>query len=233
MLADGLSKETNPPTYYLLLRGWISLFGDSEAALRLLSAAISILCAPVIYLLGRDLGGKSWGLTGALLFALCPASWYFAQETRVYALFMLASTVALWAAAVYQRDSRSVKATAFYLLSATLCLYLHVTGLLLVVACCVAVWLYLLSNGAGTRQARFHWMALNGIVLLLGLPYFLHVLTASHTGIIDYMPPAGIHQLVYCVSLVVSGMVTPYPWPAFLLAAALWVTLAVSLWRQP
>jgi uncharacterized membrane protein len=233
VLSDGLSKETNPPTYYLLLHGWISLFGDSEVALRSLSAAISILCVPVTYLLGRELGGKSWGLAGALLFALCPASLYFAQETRVYALFMLVSTVVLWSAAVYQRDARSVKATAFYLLSATLCLYLHVTGLLLVLACSGAIWLYLISNGETARQARFKWMVLNGIVLLLGLPYFLHVLTASHTGIIDYMPPAGIHQLVYCISLVASGMVTPYPWPAFLLAVALWVTLAVSLWLQP
>jgi mannosyltransferase len=233
VLTDGLSTETNPPTYYLLLRGWMSLFGDSEVALRSLSAAASILCVPATYLLGRELGGKSRGLASALLFALCPASLYFAQETRVYALFMLASTVVLWAAAVYQRDSRSVKAMAFYLLSATLCLYLHATGLLLVVACGGAVWLYLLSNGVSTRQARFHWMVLNGVVLLLGLPYFLHVFTASHTGIIDYMPPAGIHQFVYCASLVVSGMVTPYPWPAFLLAAALFLTLAVSLWLKP
>jgi uncharacterized membrane protein len=232
VLTDGLSRETNPPTYYLLLRGWMSLFGDSEAALRSLSAVASILCVPVTYLLGRELGGKSRGLAGALLIAICPASLYFAQETRVYALFMLASTGVLWAAAMYQRDSRSVKARAFYLLSATLCLYLHVTGLLLVVACGIAVWLYLLSDGS-TRQARFRWMVLNGFVLLLGLPYFLHVFTASHTGIIDYMPPAGIHQLVYCVSLVVSGMVTPYPWPAFLLAAALFLTLAFSLWSQP
>jgi uncharacterized membrane protein len=201
--------------------------------LRSLSAAASILCVPVTFLLGRELGGKSRGLAGALLFALCPASLYFAQETRAYALFMLVSTVVLWAAAVYQRDSRSVKATAFYLLSATLCLYLHATGLLLVVACGGAVWLYLLSNGVSTRQARFHWMVLNGFVLLLGSPYFLHVFTASHTGIINYMPPAGIHQLVYCASLVVSGMVTPYPWPAFLLAAALFLTLAVSLWLKP
>jgi mannosyltransferase len=233
VLTNGLSTETNPPTYYLLLHGWMSLFGDGEVALRSLSAAASILCVPATYLLGRELGGKSRGLAGALLFALCPASLYFAQETRVYALFMLASTVVLWAAAVYQRDSRSLKATAFYLLSATLCLYLHATGLLLVVACGGAVWLYLLSNGVSTRQARFHWMVLNGFVLLLGLPYFLHVFTASHTGIIDYMPPVGIHQFVYCASLVVSGMVTPYPWPAFLLAAALFLTLAVSLWLQP
>jgi uncharacterized membrane protein len=233
VLTDGLSRETNPPTYYLLLRGWMALFGDGEAALRSLSAAASILCIPVTYLLGRELGGKLRGLAGALLFALCPASLYFAQETRVYALFMLAATVVLWAAAMYQRDSRSVKAAAVYVLSATLCLYLHATGLLLVVACWGAVWLYLLSNGASTRQARFQWMVLNGFVLLLGLPYFLHVFTASHTGIINYMPPAGIHQFVYCASLVVSGMVTPYPWPGFLLAAALFLTLAVSLWLQP
>jgi 4-amino-4-deoxy-L-arabinose transferase-like glycosyltransferase len=233
VLTDGLSRETNPPTYYLLLRGWIALFGDGEAALRSLSAAASILCIPVTYLLGRELSGKSRGLAGALLFALCPASLYFAQETRVYALFMFAATVLLWASALYQRDPRSVKATTLYFLSATLCLYLHATGLLLVVACWGAVWLYFLSNGASTRQARFKWMVLNGFVLLLGLPYFLHVFTASHTGIIDYMPPAGIHQLVYCASLVVSGMVTPYPWPGFLLAAAMFLTLAVSLWLQP
>ena len=233
VLTDGLSRETNPPTYYLLLRGWISLFGDSETALRSLSAAISIVCVPVTYLLGRELGGKSQGLVGALLVALCPASVYFAQETRVYAVFMLASPMLLWAAAMYQRDPRSVKARAFYLSSATLCLYLHATGLLLVVACCGAVWLYFLRSSSHTRRARFQWLLWNGLVLLLGLPYFLHVFTASHTGNIDYMPPAGIHQLVYCASLVVSGMVTPYPWPAFLLAAALFLTLAVSLWLQP
>jgi mannosyltransferase len=233
VLTDGLSRETNPPTYYLLLRGWISLFGDSEAALRSLSAAASILCIPATYLLGRELGGKSRGLAGALLFALCPTSLYFAQETRVYALFMFAATLLLWSAALYQRDPHSLQAATIYFLSAILCLYLHATGLLLVVACWGAVWLYLLSNGASTRQARFKWMALNGFVLLLGLPYFLHVFTASHTGIIDYMPPAGIHQFVYCASLVVSGMVTPYPWPGFLLAAVLFLTLAVSLWLQP
>ena len=50
---------------------------------------------------------------------------------------------ALWAAAVFQRDSRSVKAAVLPVLSATLCLYLHVTGLLFVVSvlrCGVAVF---------------------------------------------------------------------------------------------
>jgi mannosyltransferase len=232
-LSDGLSRETNPPTYYLLLQAWMALWGYSEAALRSLSALASILCVPVTYLLGREFGGKSLALAAALLCALCPMSVYFAQEARVYALLMLASSVALWAAAMFQRDSRSWKAVWWYVLSATLCLYLHVTGLLFVAACTGAVWMALLSNGVSTGRARSKWLALNGLVLLLGLPYYLHVFAASQTGVINYVPAAGIHQLVYCFSLVVAGMVTPYPWPAFPLAAAACIALIVSLWLNP
>jgi mannosyltransferase len=230
VLSDGLSKETNPPTYYLLLQGWTALWGHSEAALRSLSALGSILCVPVTYQLGREFGGKARGLAAALFCALCPISVYFAQEARVYALLMLASSVALWAASVFQRDSRSLKPVGWYLLSATLCLYLHVTGLLFVAACTGAVWLSLLGKGVSARRARPKWLALNGLVLLLGLPYYLHVFAASQTGVINYVPAAGIHQLVYCFSLVVAGIVTPYPWPAFLLAAAVCIALIVSLW---
>jgi mannosyltransferase len=233
VLTDGLSLETNPPTYYLLLHGWMALWGHSEAALRSLSLVASTLCVPGIYLLGRELAGKSLGLLAALLFALCPVSLYFAQEARVYALFMLAASVVLWAAAVFERDPRSVRATVLYALSGTLSLYLHATGLLLVVACGGAVWLFLLAQGKSRRPALLKWTALNGFILLLGVPYFLRAFTASHSGIINFVPPAGIHQFVYSASQVVSGPVTPYPWPGFLLAAVVFVALALSLCLQP
>jgi uncharacterized membrane protein len=233
VLSDGLSKETNPPTYYLLLQGWIALWGSSEAALRSLSVVASTLCVPATYLLGRELGSKPRALAGALLCALCPMSVYFAQEARAYALLMLAASVVLWAAAVLQRDSRSLKAVCWYLLSATLCLYLHATGLLFVAACTGAVWFSLLSKGVSAKRARLKWLALNGLVLLFALPYYLHVFAASETGVINYVPSAGVHQLVYCLSLVVAGIVTPYPWPAFLLALAVFIALTVSLWLNP
>ncbi len=229
VVTDGLSKETNPPTYYLLLHAWIALWGASEVALRSLSVVACTLCVPAIYFLGRELAGGSLGLLGALLFSLCPTSVYFAQETRVYAMLMLAGAALLWAAAVFLRDSRSVKAAVSYVLFGTLCLYLHATGLVFVMACGGAVWLFLLTQGANGRRALLKWTALNAVVLLLGLPYYLRAFTASKSGIINYVPPAGIHQIVYCVSLIVSGIVTPYPWPSFLLAAAVFVTLAVSL----
>jgi mannosyltransferase len=229
LVTEGLSKETNPPTYYLLLHGWIALWSASEVALRSFSLVACTLCVPVIYLLGRELSGNSQGLLGALLFALCPTSLYFAQETRVYALLMLAGAVLLWAAAVFLRDSRSMKAVVVYALFGTLCLYLHATGLLFVVACGGVVWLFLLTQGANGRQALLKWTALNAFVLLLGVPYYLLALTASKSGVIDYVPAAGLHQIIYCASLTVSGIVTPYPWPGFLLAAAVFLTLIVSL----
>jgi hypothetical protein len=77
------------------------------------------------------------------------------------------------------------------------------------------------------------WTAWNGFVLLLGMPYFLRAFTASRSGDIDFMPPAGLHQLVYSASQVVSGPVTPYQWPAFPVAFVMLITLAVSLYLQP
>src|ERR1700735_4901797 len=74
VLTDGLSKETNPPTYYLLLHAWIGVWGAREAALRSLSVVACTLSVPATYLLGRELSGKSLGLLGAPLFALCPTS---------------------------------------------------------------------------------------------------------------------------------------------------------------
>jgi hypothetical protein len=189
----------------------------------------SILCMPMTYWLGRELSGKAQAFAGALLFTLWPMSLYFAQETRVYAVFMLAASGMLWAAAVFQRDARSVKAAMLYCVFGTFCLYLHATGLLLVAACGGAVWLSLLTQGATGRRALLPWTALNGFVLLLGVPYLLHILAPSHSGGLDWMPRAGIHQLVYCTTQVVSGVLTPYPWPGLPLAVAVIAALAVSL----
>ena len=70
--------------------------GRQRRSFALVTALASTLCIPVAYLLGRELIGKQQGMLGGLLLALCPMSLYFAQEARVYALFMLATAFALW-----------------------------------------------------------------------------------------------------------------------------------------
>jgi uncharacterized membrane protein len=229
----GLVTEPSPPTYTLLLRAWMALFGYSEAAIRSLSTIACMLCVPVIYFLGRELAGKWQGLLAALLFALCPTSLYFGQEARVYALFTLSASITLWAVAVLLRDPRSVKAAVGYVLFSTLGFYLHATGLLFILACAGAVGLFWLTQGAPGRRQLLKWIVLNVLVLLLGAPYLVYTIGASRTGGLDWMQPFSIHTLVTCFSAVVSGVLTPRPWPGTILAAALLVTLIIALWLRP
>ena len=232
LFTSGLSTEATPPTYYLLLRAWMAVWGDSAAAMRSLSTVASALCVTVTYMLGRELFDSASGMVGALLFALSPVGLYFGQEARVYALFMLVTSAALWATAVFLRDPRSTKANAYYVLSGTLCVYLHGTGVLFVAACAAAVWLSLLAKGSSARPVLFRWTALNLLILLAGLPYLLHEFKASHGGGLDWLPPVSLRVLVNCVTAVVGGILTPYPWPGLLLAFAVLLTLLVSLYLQ-
>ena len=51
----GESTTVHPPLYFALLRGWRSCFGDSECALRSLSAVAGVLTLVGAWLLAREL----------------------------------------------------------------------------------------------------------------------------------------------------------------------------------
>ena len=63
--------DQHPPLYYTLLHFWL-LPGDAAAYARALSALLSTLAIPVVFLLGRRLGGAPLGLVAAVLLALSP-----------------------------------------------------------------------------------------------------------------------------------------------------------------
>jgi mannosyltransferase len=88
-------NETNPPLYYLILEVWMRVFGDGEAAVRLLSALLSAITVPVVYLLGKNMFGRQAGSIAALLYALSYWNLYYAQEARGYALLYLTFALAL------------------------------------------------------------------------------------------------------------------------------------------
>jgi len=107
LIIEGTASDIHPPLYYLLLRGWRELLGDTEFGLRSFSAFAGVLTvAAVITLASLILGTRQrWGvlptavLISGVLAALNPALIYYSQETRMYALMALLATLAtlfLW-----------------------------------------------------------------------------------------------------------------------------------------
>ncbi len=91
-----LQNSPAVPFHFLLLKLWMTVFGDSEAALRSLSLIASLGLLPVTYAVGRRLLPRRAALLATLLLALSPAHLYFAQEARMYMpLTLLAASCVL------------------------------------------------------------------------------------------------------------------------------------------
>jgi mannosyltransferase len=91
-LIDASRRDIHPPGYYILLKGWLLLTGDSESALRALSAFAGVITVACVYALGRALTSPGAGALAALLVAINSFSIYYAQEARMYALLALLAT---------------------------------------------------------------------------------------------------------------------------------------------
>jgi uncharacterized membrane protein len=106
----------HPPLYYILARWWVLSFGSSVAAIRSLSAAMSLLTFPAMYwlcwelfdslpsLLTQDKKGESaiaW--TAMVLVAVSPLHILYAQEAREYSLWIV---TILLACAAFLRSIR-------------------------------------------------------------------------------------------------------------------------------
>jgi mannosyltransferase len=89
MMAWLVHIDHHPPLYYLLLRGWIQVVGSSEWALRSLSAGCGVATIPLLFQMGRSVGGMRVGALAALLVTLAPFHLYYGQEARMYALLAL------------------------------------------------------------------------------------------------------------------------------------------------
>ncbi|MER5640297.1 glycosyltransferase family 39 protein [Kitasatospora sp. NPDC002227] len=88
--------DASSGAYYLLMHGWVGLFGDSATVLRLPSALALTGAAIFVTLTARRLFGLTSALISGLLFAAVPAVSRYAQEARSYAFVMLAVSMAAW-----------------------------------------------------------------------------------------------------------------------------------------
>jgi mannosyltransferase len=102
-LFAALEQDGSPPLYYLLLHGWIDLFGTSATAVRALSALVSLLTLPLAWHVARRLAGRRVAVALVVLLATSPFLIRYASETRMYALLVLLTLLGVAAGAAVLR----------------------------------------------------------------------------------------------------------------------------------
>ena len=157
------SDPQHPPLYYVMLRLWVQIFGDSATGIRSLSAVISLLIFPCVYWLCLELFESHLvGWVAIALFAVSPLQLYFAQEARQYGLWMveiLLSSIALL------RSIRlgNLRNWIGYSLALTLGLYTHLFTILVAIAHGIYVLI----------QQQFRFTKVLGIYLIASFAAFL------------------------------------------------------------
>ena len=140
-LLRALSIENTPPLYYLLLRAWVRVAGESEAALRLLSAVAGTLFVAAVLWAGRELFDTRVALWSGGAAALAPLHIYYSQEARAYAwlvLLLLLTHVLLWRAL----RQNTWPCWALVTASALLALYTHYFAILGLLPGAFLLWVW-------------------------------------------------------------------------------------------
>ncbi|WP_183086207.1 glycosyltransferase family 39 protein [Mycetocola tolaasinivorans] len=148
--------------YYLIIHGWIALFGDSPMAVRGFSALAVGAGVAGMVALGARLGNLRLGVIAALIFAIIPRTTFMGVEARSYAL---TTAIAVWAVVMLVVAARRNRwwLWGIYAIIMIVSIYLFMYGALVLVAHAA----YLLSRHR-ERRVLVPW-ALSTLLILISV----------------------------------------------------------------
>ncbi|MBN1935306.1 MAG: glycosyltransferase family 39 protein [Anaerolineae bacterium] len=201
LVIDAARADVHPPGYYLLLWGWVKLFGQSEMAVRMLSVIIGVLTMILVYLTAQRLFGPRSAWLAGLCAAVSPFQVMYSQEVRMYIL------VAFWTMALVYLLVRWLDANdtaqrtrwgIAYALVGAAGLWTHYSFPIVLVALNLAwlVWWIGRRRSARWSQDGLLWLALHLVMVGLYLPW----LPTAWAKTFGYGAISKAHGVSYIVS---------------------------------
>jgi mannosyltransferase len=185
MLALNRRDEVNPLGYPLLLHEWLRLgLGSSEWWLRLPSVLAAIALMVALVWLTWLVAGRKAALLAALLGAVSPFMFSYAQMARAYMFVMLAVTIAVAGVLQAERSHRSARGwLALSALAGAGAQCLHYTAWCIL----LPLGLYVATRSAFSRRARVAWSSAVAVAGVAWTPLLVEQMHAGHTGFLASM----------------------------------------------
>ena len=249
-ISAAAAADIHPPLYYWLLNLWVRIFGDSEIAVRALSALFGILLVWLTYQIAVRLFDRRTALIATFFVAINPFLIYYSQEARMYEMlaaltallyyglvrFILHESIVLPADGTGKTVSFSGLATGIVVFASIAGLYTHYTFLAIVG---LVTMLYLLwvanSRRRGFVKIRLlHWGLLLIVIAFFYLPWirtaFSQLTSWPRTGVSVPLEDA-LSRILILLSL---GPVTPVkPGSPWLTTFLLLFILGLWPWIRP
>lgn len=164
-LLAATAVDIHPPLYYLVLKGWLAVWGGILPAVtgaRLLSVVWGVLAIPILWAIGRRVSRGRAGGWAALLLAVSPFHIYYSQEIRMYGMVTCLGALGVWLtlAALERRRAVWWAGAGLALLAA---LYTQYYAFFVILALAV----FLLVG----RRRREHWRAWGAVLAGIALAY--------------------------------------------------------------
>jgi mannosyltransferase len=228
LLATFRKPGENGPLFFLGMRPWLAVAGQSEFALRFPSALAGALAVPATYVVVHRLAGRYVALVAALLMATAPYLVWYGQEAKMYAALTVLAPLSLWLTLAAAQRGGWWRWGLLYVVT-SLSFYTHVLAVLVVPV--QALWLLILPAGSGKMR---RWLATATYLAVLILPYLpllwwqarLWLSPTFQTGH-PYVPLAGISKILV---VAFSQGVLPMSTPVALLPVMLALLAGIGLW---
>ena len=164
--------DVHPPLHHTIVWVLVRIADTSEHVVRAPSVLAGALLVPAVFGLGNVLYGRRTGLIAAALVAVAPFAVWYSQEARMYSLFMLLATIALWAQIAAIRGNGRWAWTA-YVLSTAAMLWTQWFAIVPIAAqqlIFAGVFLQRRRDRAQRRRFFLVWTAALGAIGVLVLP---------------------------------------------------------------
>jgi uncharacterized membrane protein len=196
----------HPPLFYIFLKLWISIGGESLVWLRLLPLLFAVVAVVPFLLLCRELRANAWTRTVAfLLFAVNGSLIKYAQEVRMYSLLLCLSLFSTWLFVKYFHKGKSLR---ILIIVNVLLVYSHYFGWFVVLGEVAAIMIF--------QRIKIRAILITfGVSALAFAPWAVAVLIEANSGSqlgqnIGWMIRPGVTQVLQLV----FGLFEPFYFPA-------------------
>jgi 4-amino-4-deoxy-L-arabinose transferase-like glycosyltransferase len=130
--SDWMLRETNPPLFYTLLKGWVALFGHSLGAIRALPTLAGMASMVVLIVIALRAHGERAAVAVAVITALSAQHIFLSDYARGYIFSLGGVALATLGLLLLIRDDHATRRTtssavALYVLGSLLAIYTHTT----------------------------------------------------------------------------------------------------------